>query len=154
MKIFRRVCLAIAILVGFGITFYFVLRGSGSGASGAFGGTTPSLKDTMMTAAYGFTITLLGVTLGALYRRLIKLRDQGAERVPIFETLVGALTSTDFLLGIVGSPVVFGLLWQAISTMPLAGITIIALQNGFASHAIVDQLSSGGHPSLILPAKD
>jgi hypothetical protein len=131
----------VVVLIGFAITAWFVARSDVPGASGAFqsaGGH--GWKGTALTAAYGFAVTLLGVALGAAYRRLIKLRASGVEKIAPRELLGDVLTSVDFQIGLVGAPVVFGLLWQALSDISLAGLSVIALQNGFASHAILEQI--------------
>ena len=48
--------------------------------------------------------------------------------------------SIDFKLGMVGSPLVFGLLWQSISDLGATQILVIALQNGFTVHAFLGRI--------------
>lgn len=137
--------LFVAAVLGFGITFFFVARSDVPGASGAFESTSAKgWQLVALTAGYGFLVTLFGVALGAIYRRLIKLRSEGIESVKLGSLFREAFTSVDFLIGIVGAPIVYGLLWQSLADISIAGLTIIALQNGFASHAILDQFVERG----------
>lgn len=134
-----------ALVIGFGITFFFVSRSDVPGASGAFEGTSAKGWQLLaLTAGYGFLVTIVGVILGAIYRRLIKLRNAGTETVKLPSLLGDVFSSVDFLIGIVGAPIVYGLLWQSLADISIAGLTIIALQNGFASHAILDQFVGQG----------
>ena len=144
MRYVRIVSLIVVVLLGFAITAWFVTRSDVPGASGAFqsaGGH--SWQGTALTAAYGFAVTLVGVALGAAYRRLIRLRSSGVDRVAPRHLVGDVLTSVDFQIGLVGAPIVFGLLWQSLSDISLAGLTVIALQNGFASHAVLEQIVGG-----------
>jgi hypothetical protein len=140
MKSFRYVVLVAAVFSGLSITFWFVSRSQVPGASGAFqSATAPKWTSTLLTAGYGFCLTLIGVALGATYRRLIKLRTAGVDKVAVRKLLGDVFTSVDFYIGLVGAPIVYGLLWQSLADISLAGLSIIALQNGFTSHAIIDQ---------------
>jgi hypothetical protein len=140
MKFFRFTFFTAAVLIGLAITTWFVSRSQVPGASGAFESvTTARWTSTLLTATYGFCLTLIGVALGSTYRRLIKLRAAGTDKIAILRLLGDVFTSVDFYIGLVGAPIVYGLLWQSLSDISLAGLTIIALQNGFTSHAILDQ---------------
>jgi hypothetical protein len=70
----------------------------------------------------------------------IELRSTGATSVRLPRLAAEVLRSIDFHIGLVGSPLVFGLLWQSIADISVAGITVIALQNGFASHAVLERV--------------
>jgi hypothetical protein len=143
MKFFKLVSSTTAVLVGLAITVWFASRSQVPGASGAFQSETISKwTSTLLTAVYGFCLTLTGVALGAMYRRLIKLRTDGVDKIGARQLLGDVFTSVDFYVGLVGAPIVYGLLWQSLADISLAGLTIIALQNGFTSHAILDQFVS------------
>ena len=144
MKFLKVTLYATAVPLGLAITIWFVSRSDLPGGSGAFQSATNSKwASTLLTAAYGFGLTLTGVALGAIYRRLIKLRTAGVEKIGIGQLLSDVLGSVDFYIGLVGAPIVYGLLWQSLADISFAGLTIIALQNGFTSHAILDQFVSG-----------
>jgi hypothetical protein len=141
MKPLRLLTLAAAVLVGLAITAWFVHRNEIPSASGAFQSAgAGSWQTVALTAAYGFAVTLVGVALGATYRRLVRLRASGVDAISPGKLIAAVVSSVDFQIGLVGAPVVYGLLWQSISDIHIAGLTIIALQNGFTSHAILDQL--------------
>jgi hypothetical protein len=143
MKFLRVPLYVAAVLAGLAITVWFVSRSEVPGGSGAFqSATTSKWTSTLLTAAYGFGLTLAGVALGATYRRLIKLRTAGVEKIGIRQLLGDVFTSVDFYTGLVGAPIVYGLLWQSLADISLAGLSVIALQNGFSSHAILDQFVS------------
>lgn len=133
--------LVLVIITGLMITIFFVVRSSVPTVQGAFG--VPGVSSwvvTVSTAVYGFLMTLIGVFVGAAYRRLIELRSKGVSSVRLRSIAKQTLRSIDFHIGLVGSPIVFGLIWQAIGDISVAGITIIALQNGFASHAVLERV--------------
>jgi hypothetical protein len=143
MKFFKFASSTAAVLIGLAITVWFVSRSEVPAASGAFQSATNSKwTATLLTAIFGFCVTLTGVTLGAAYRRLIKLRTAGVDKIGVQQVLRDVFTSVDFYIGIVGAPIVYGLLWQSLADISLAGLSIIALQNGFTSHAILDQFVS------------
>jgi hypothetical protein len=85
-------------------------------------------------------MTLIGVFIGAAYRRLIEMRGKGVATVKFHRLATEVLRSIDFHIGLIGSPLIFGLIWQAIDDISIAGITVIALQNGFASHAVLERV--------------
>jgi hypothetical protein len=141
MKLIRIFSLIGVLLVGFAITVWFVHHSDVPSASGAFQSSgEASWQSVALTAAYGFAVTLVGVALGAAYRRLVKLRTAGTDKIAPLKLTGDVITSVDFQIGLVGAPIVYGLLWQSISDIHLAGLTVIALQNGFTSHAILNQL--------------
>jgi hypothetical protein len=144
----RAVLLVLAMVAGFGITAWFVARSQVPTVMGAFESQeSRTALSTALTAGYGFAITLIGVALGAAYRRLIRMRAEGEDKVLVGKLVREVSGSIDFLIGLVGSPIVFGLLWKALADVSLPGLTLIALQNGFASHAILDQAIDGrGRP--------
>lgn len=129
------------VVIAFIIILYSVVNSGNSGVSGAFGVDEESSIATGITAVVAFSFTLFGVTLGALYRRLVELRESGRRTVSFKVLLRQVFASIDFKIGLVGAPIVFGLLWQAIADVSLPGMLIIALQNGFTSHAILREIA-------------
>lgn len=111
----------------------------------------PKWTNALFTAGYGFCLTLIGVAPGATYRRLITLRSAGVDKISFGKLIADVFCSVDFYVGIVGAPIVYGLLWQSLNDISLAGLSIIALQNGFTSHAILDQFVSS-KPQAPTPA--
>ena len=146
--------LVMAVLAGLAITVFFVARSQIPTVRGAFevGTNGRSWFVTVLTAGYGFAMTLLGVFIGAAYRRLIELRSTGEDRARLRQVAAAVWGSIDFQIGLVGSPLIFGLLWQSIDDISLAGITVIALQNGFTSHAVLDRVVP--HDQVPAPARE
>lgn len=143
-RIPKIIPLTAVVVIGFTITAWFVHRRDIPGASGAFqSGGAGDWMSFALTAGYGFVVTLVGVALGAAYRRLVKLGTSGTDRIKPLQLASDVINSVDFQIGLVGAPIVYGLLWQSISDIHLSGLTIIALQNGFTSHAILDQFVTG-----------
>jgi hypothetical protein len=133
--------LVIVIVIGLSITAYFIWQNRVPTVQGAFEmAGEGSWLATAASAVYGFLMTLLGVFIGAAYRHLIELRSKGKTSVGLRSISAQVLRSTDFHIGVVGSPLVFGLLWQAIGDISVAGLTVIALQNGFTSHAVLERV--------------
>ncbi len=137
----RTLGLIFAIFISFCVTYYFVGSSRLSSVNGAFGVDANSTLESALTAGGAFLTTLLGVLLGSLYRRLLNMQQAGRKSVKFRVLLRNVARSIDFQIGLVGAPVVFGLLWQAISDISLAGMLVIALQNGFTSHAILKELT-------------
>lgn len=137
--------LTIALGIGFAITIVFVAITKHGSVFGVFEGdkSARDLLGMFGAGLYAFSITLVGVALGAVYRRLIQLKKDGVTRIQYLELIVHVATSVDFCIGLVAAPVVFGMLWQSMVETTLPGLTIIALQNGFAANAIVAQLAAG-----------
>jgi hypothetical protein len=69
-------------------------------------------------------------------------RTAGVDKVGARPLLRDVFSSVDFYIGLVGAPIVYGLLWRSLADISLAGLSVIALQNGFTSHAILDQFVS------------
>ncbi len=143
MKKWWTLSLVAVLITGFLITFWFAGRVHTPSASGAFqsnGGSRP--LSVALSAGYGFAMTLFGVLLGATYRRLIKLRSDGVDAISPLRLLKTVFASVDFQIGLVGAPIIYGLLWQSLADVSLVGLTVIALQNGFTAHAILDQFTT------------
>lgn len=137
----RTVGLITAIIVSFSVTYYFIGRSRLPSVSAAFGIEANSNLELALSAGLAFLATLLGVLLGSLYRRLLSMQQTGRKSVRFRALVQNVLGSIDFQIGLVGAPIVFGLLWQAISDISLSGMLVIALQNGFTSHAILKELT-------------
>jgi hypothetical protein len=137
----RSLGLIVAVIVSLCVTYYFVGNSRLSSVNGAFGVEANSDLESALTAGLVFLTTLFGVLLGSLYRRLISMQQAGRKSVKFQVLLRTVLRSIDFQIGLIGAPVVFGLLWQAISDISLSGMLVIALQNGFTSHAILKELT-------------
>ena len=133
--------LVLVIVIGLLITAYFISQSRVPTVQGAFEAAGKwSWLGTVASAAYGYLMTLIGVFIGAAYRRLIELRSKGTTSVRLRVVMAEVLRSIDFHIGLVGSPLVFGLLWQAISDISVAGITVI----GFTLHAVLERVVPHG----------
>ena len=94
---------------------------------------------------YGYAMTIAGVVLGSAYRYLEGLRSAGVREVPGVRALTGAVfRSVEFWLGMCGSPLVYALLLRATDGGSNAGLTAIAIENGFFCTLIVERLAAGG----------
>ena len=147
MKSLWLLRLVLVIVAGLLITTFFVSQSRVPTVQGAFEvakTTDTNWLSTISSAAYGFVMTLVGVFIGATYRRLIELRGKGTTSARLSLVFKDVLRSIDFHIGLVGSPLVFGLIWQAIGDISVAGITVIALQNGFTSHAVLERVVPHG----------
>jgi hypothetical protein len=140
----RKAILIAAIIFGCIVSIFAAhLVTSGSGFIPRSGGGGETTLGKALTGIYGFTMLMVGVALGGIYRRLVDIKKQGVAQVQrrqLFSELGG---STDFLIGVVTSPVMFGMLWQTLGDISIGALTLVALQNGFAAHAASDQLVSG-----------
>ncbi|OMP80126.1 hypothetical protein BW716_06435 [[Flexibacter] sp. ATCC 35208] len=116
-----------------------------------FGAQSVPFQKNLLFAIYGFTVTLIGVFLGSTYRALQALREKGITRIPnLKEFFIGLLCSVDLWIGIVSAPIVFALIWQSLATVNIAGLTVVALQNGFCCTLIIANLvnnqTAAAHP--------
>jgi hypothetical protein len=94
---------------------------------------------------YGYATLVVGVFLGSGYRELKERRTKDIKQIKIKELLGSILHSTDFWLGLFGSPVVYAILLQAIdlnsaSIASATGVTLVGLQNGFVCQSIADAI--------------
>lgn len=128
-------------VVGLGVTIWFASRTQPGTVFGAFEGADHSRHTlgTVGAGIYGFFFTLLGATLGVIYRRLIELRKADRKTIRIAEILSYLAGSIDYKVALVGAPIVFGLIWRTLSETPLEVYTIVALENGFVSNAVISQ---------------
>jgi hypothetical protein len=92
---------------------------------------------------YGYAITLLGVVLGSAYRELQARKQRGETRITSLRDFAGAVfLSLDFWMSLCGSPLVYALIWKSMSGGNIAGLSTIALQNGFCCTVIISSLIS------------
>jgi hypothetical protein len=103
--------------------------------------------------SYGYLITLVGVLLGSAYRELQARRDKGETQLgSVTEFATTVLRSIDFWLSLCGSPIVYALLWKSLEGGNRAGLTIMALQNGFCCTMVVGALVKRGPAQQPAPA--
>lgn len=89
-----------------------------------------------------FFATMLGVVLGSFYRTLQALKAGGHAVIrDASATLSRMLRSIDLWLALAGAPILYALLLQTTTGMNLSGLVVVALQNGFCSLIIINQLS-------------
>jgi hypothetical protein len=109
----------------------------------AFGAFEQASSEQILRITVGYLATVAGVVLGSLYRQLRQLRDAGiSEIASLLEFLSRAGRSVDLWMGLCGSPIVFLLLARANESMSLAGMVVVALENGFCCLIIVNGFMS------------
>lgn len=140
----KTILLVLSLVAGFAITYFFADRMSESTVYGAFGDPIKLDESTekLGMTLFAFTMTLVGVYLGAAYRYLQVLKANGETTASFFKVTIAVFNSIDFLLGLFASPIAFGVIWQSINGISILGITAIALQNGFSIHAIMDGITN------------
>jgi hypothetical protein len=105
----------------------------------AFGLFEKASSEQIVRITVGYLATVSGVVLGSLYRQLRQLREAGTPEVENpREFLSRAARSVDLWMGLCGSPIVFLLLARANEAMSLAGMVVVALENGFCCLIIVN----------------
>ncbi len=91
-----------------------------------------------------FSATIAGVALGSAYRQLRALQVSGQRLIEEPRVFVKEMfRSVDMWLGLAGAPIVYALLLQSTGGMTLAGLLVIALENGFCCLVIVNSFVSG-----------
>jgi hypothetical protein len=104
------------------------------------------------TVLYGYLVTLVGVVLGSAYRELQARKERGETQianVPSFAKSV--LLSIDFWTSLCGSPIVYALLWKSLQGGNMAGLTVIALQNGFCCTMVISTFLKRGPDQAPVP---
>jgi hypothetical protein len=87
--------------------------------------------------AAGYLATILGVVLGSIYRELGRMRDRGVTEIENLTVLLRhVVRSTDFLMSMVASPLVYALILRGVGSTGLSSYVVIGIQNGFACLAI------------------
>jgi hypothetical protein len=126
----------LAIVVSFGIWMTLINQ-----HQQAFGAQAIPFHNSWWFIAYGFIVTMIGVFLGSTYRALQALKEKGETQIgKVSAFFHSILTSIDLWIGIVGAPIVYALLWKSMETVSVAGLTIVALQNGFCCTLIIANL--------------
>ncbi len=84
-------------------------------------------------------MTVLGVVLGSAYRELQKMKEAGKTTVDgaFFKNF---LTSIDLWMSLIGSPLVYALLWKSVEGGSIASLTLIALENGFCCNVVISNI--------------
>jgi hypothetical protein len=117
--------------IGFGL-FWFVVTPQQHGMWAA-----PDAHALRLLA--GFAATLFGVVLGSMYRQLARLRESGVQSLTSVRSFtVDLVRSVDLWMGLVASPLVYGLLVQSAEMMATSGLVIVALENGFCCLLVVE----------------
>lgn len=110
-----------------------------------FGANEAPATQNIGVVFYGYLVTLVGVLLGSAYRELQARRDRGDTQLKsVSEFAKSVLRSIDFWLSLCGSPIVYALLWKSLEGGSQAGLTIMALQNGFCCTMVVGALLKRG----------
>ena len=150
MRRFRFVLFAVLAVVGF-----FAWRLITGNNWGVFGANETVVATPLGEVLYGYLVTLVGVLLGSVYRELQDLRNSGTKRIAHPKAFVKALfSSVDLWVSLCGSPIVYALLWKSLAGGGPAGLTIVALQNGFCCTMVLGNLvkSNANHPTAAVEA--
>lgn len=116
-----------------------------------FGAVAVSSSSGVWRLVYGYAMTVFGVIFGTAYRNLQSLRDKKETNIPgIGPFFQSVFLSVDFWLGVCGSPLVYALIVQATEGGSIAGLTVMAIQNGFFCTVVI----AGLNPSNgLIPSK-
>jgi hypothetical protein len=133
---YRPLFLPLALVISFAIWWKLIDQ-----HEQIFGAQAIPFHNSWWFVVYGFVITLVGVFLGSTYRQLQALKEKGETQIKdigaFFRTV---LMSIDLWIGIVGAPIVYALLWKSMETVSVAGLTVVALQNGFCCTLVIANL--------------
>jgi hypothetical protein len=92
----------------------------------------------------GYLMTAVGALLGAAYRYLQRLPGQ---TIPGLGALArDVFYSIDLWMGLVGSPVAFGLVLRSVDRVNVPGAIVLALENGFCCTMLVNTLLKPAPP--------
>jgi hypothetical protein len=112
-----------------------------------FGAQVVPANGNIWVVIYGYVLTLIGVCIGTAYRELQKLKQAGQTQIPNARHFINSLlTSIDLWMGLIGSPIVYALLWKSLDQGDISGLSVIALQNGFCCTLILSNLK-GADPA-------
>lgn len=89
----------------------------------------------------GYIATIVGVFVGAGYRAIAGAEVPTGQISDLSETLRQIFRSRDLWAGLFASPLVFGVIFKTADGISLSGLVVIALENGFFCHFIVQQFS-------------
>jgi hypothetical protein len=108
-----------------------------------FGANAAPEQPSTRVLVYGYMITLVGVVLGSIYRELQTRKQRGDTSITSLRSLLASVfLSLDFWMSLCGSPLVYALIWKSMEGGNLAGLSTIALQNGFCCTVIIGSLIS------------
>jgi hypothetical protein len=108
-----------------------------------FGATAVPEQQGTRVLIYGYAVTLAGVVLGSAYRELQARKQRGEMSLTSLRDFVGAVfLSLDFWMSLCGSPLVYALIWKSMDGGNIAGLSTIALQNGFCCTVIISSFMS------------
>jgi hypothetical protein len=131
----RRLGFVVVFLLSVGGAVTWFRLAPTAGAFGLFEGS----GDQIVRVTVGYLATVAGVVLGSLYRQLRQMRDSGVTEISnVREFVSRGLRSVDLWMGLCGSPIVFLLLARSSEGMSLAGMVVVALENGFCCLIIVN----------------
>jgi hypothetical protein len=139
--------LIFSLLLGISIS-YFILKQNFSLYGAVGDAENPSKSWTIYIL--GFLVTILGVLCGTIYREAMERRNNGERQISgdLKSFFRSIYKSTDFIMGVSASPIIFSLLIDAMNGISTTGFIIIALQNGFACSAIAGSLVTKNTPKL------
>jgi hypothetical protein len=101
---------------------------------------------------YGYLVTLLGVLLGSAYRELQARKERGDTQIGNISSFAKSVAlSIDLWISLCGSPIVYALLWRSLDGGNVAGLTVIALQNGFCCTMVISNFLKRGPQALPEP---
>ena len=137
MKSKRRVPLAAKVALGIiGFILWWQLIGD---TPLSFGAQEVPKTNNWSIIIYGYIITLVGVILGTAYRELQRRKESGQTQITK-AVVKDIFTSIDLWMSLLGSPLVYALLWKSLEGGSVASLTIVALQNGFCCTIIIGNM--------------
>lgn len=149
MKILRVVAYLVLALIGFFVSRYMI-----TSQPLRFGANEAPETQTVAVVLYGYLITLIGVVLGSAYRELQARKEQGKTQIDsVAQFARSVFLSLDFWMSLCGSPIVYALLWKSLEGGNVAGLSVIALQNGFCCTMVVSNFLKRG-PDQGAPARN
>lgn len=133
-KILTYLLPPVALVAGFVIWYYLI-----SDQALRFGAQEIPQQQSWGVISYGYLMTVLGVVLGSAYRELQKMKEAGQTQIngTFFKNL---LTSIDLWMSLIGSPLVYALLWKSVEGGSIASLTLIALENGFCCNVVISNI--------------
>jgi len=97
--------------------------------------------DGILRVVFGLVLTVIGSLLGVIYRALIILKEAGKTKIDNWREFIGdILSSVDLWICLTVAPIIFALLLSSTNGVALSGYILIALQNGFFCHVVVERL--------------
>lgn len=124
-------------IICFGISWWLMVRNPVR-----FGAVAVTASSGSGRLILGYILTLVGVIVGTAYRELQSRKDKGETILPDFNLFLKSIfLSIDFWLGICGSPLVYALIVQATEGGGMAGLAVMAIQNGFFCTVVISGLT-------------